>query len=156
MTEKMAVIVPVSFKEISDWENSIKNYIIEKYVGNCTLEKGYITEITKISINDNVISRIEPVILVNVEVEYETFNPQKGDVLECKVTMMFSEGIWTEKQAGESTNVCIAIPKNNISREWNKTTNTFQGISIDDVIKVKVTNIHFDGTMKKYIGSLVD
>lgn len=147
------VSVPLDFKNVGRIKESIKEYLINTYIGKCTLENGYITNIKKIKIQDNVISRIQPVVFVNVDFTCNVFNPNIGDVLKCKTVMMFSEGIWTEKQIGESTSICVAIPRSNIQNKWN--TDKFEGIDIGDLINVKITNVNYDGILKKYIGSLL-
>lgn len=148
-------IVPVRFNQLGNIEGAVNDNISKTFVGKCTLDDGYITRIKSIQIKDNIVSRIQPVILVNVKIIYETFDPKIGDVLDCKIVMMFSEGVWTEKQISDSISICVAIPKNNVNKEWNVSTSKFEGLEIGDQIDVRITNTHFDGIIKKYIGSLI-
>jgi len=155
--KKIRIKLPLQFKDIGRLEEAVKEYVIDKFVGKCSLENGYITQINSVKIKDNIISRIQPVVLIDITLKYDNFDPKIEDVItDCNIIMMFEEGIWAEKQISDSITICIAIPKNNVKKVWDNATRKFEGLAVGDKINVKITNVNFDGTMKKYIGSLIE
>jgi len=141
----MSIIVPIEFGKLSYYESQVFEYVNNKYLGSCTNTHGYIVKIINVNILNNIISRSQPTVLFQVQITVLLFNPSVGDIVKCNVVKLFSEGIWTEIKV-ETITVCLAIPKNNIKG--------MRDIQIGENLDVKISNVHFDGKINKYIGTL--
>ncbi len=152
------IVIPVAFGKLSDFENVIRTSLFERFIGKCDEKNGYCIGIANLKIISNVISRSQPLVLYTIRYEPKYFNPQIGDVFATSIVMMFSEGMWTEYKNNESLKeivVGVAIPRIHTHRDWNNSTNSFEGLEVGQSVVVKILSVFFDGTQRKYIAELV-
>lgn len=147
---KKEIVIPLKPRDLGDVDSAISTYL-NNIIGTCTETDGYITRITKSKVISNIISRIQPTVFVKVKYTYENFNPTIGNMLDCDIKMMFQDGIWTEKTV-DGVTICVAIPKNNVKMVWDG--KRFGTLKLGDNVRVRITNVNFDGSIKKYIGTL--
>ena len=78
-----------------DMVENIYNYYCSKYKGKCTAQNGYIIDVLRITkILSNSISRVDSTIIFDVEFEIISHIPTIGDIHNCKIFLIFKEGIF--------------------------------------------------------------
>jgi DNA-directed RNA polymerase subunit E'/Rpb7 len=82
-------------------DSDIKDHILEKLKknmeGKCTLNNGYIIEVTKlIDIGENSIGCANSFVIFQVTYEAEILKPEKGQYMSGKVCMVFQHGIFVD------------------------------------------------------------
>ncbi len=147
------VSISISFDQLKDVKKHLLQCVNNIYVGKCTAKTGYIVKIEKVTILDNIISRVQPVVIISIIITYLCFNPLVNDILKCKIDMMMPDGIWTKLFINDKITICVGINKNHINKKWNGS--VFEGLKKNDIVNVKILNILFDGNIKKYIGVLI-
>lgn len=78
-----------------DMVSNIYNYYCSKYKGKCTAQNGYIIDVLRITkILSNSISRVDSTIIFDVEFEIISHIPTIGEIHNCKIFLIFKEGIF--------------------------------------------------------------
>lgn len=78
-----------------DMFTNIYNYYCSKYKGKCTAQNGYIIDVLRITkILSNSISRVDSTIIFDVEFEIISHIPTIGEIHNCKIFLIFKEGIF--------------------------------------------------------------
>ncbi len=84
-----------------DWK--LRDHILDKLrdvlIGDCSKDDGYILSVTRlVRIDDNYISLANSVATFVVTFEAETLKPIKGSIVDGKVSLIISQGIFVEVQ----------------------------------------------------------
>lgn len=138
-------------------EERVYNRVEELFKNSCSKTNGYIIGIDRnVKILDNEIG-IGGTILFLVELTVQALKPEKGQVIQGTVCVVFEEGIFLEVQ--ECNKMKVLVPQSKLEKyEFNKSKELFQKgkktIQKGDVITVKLEQIKYDNTGFSCIGHL--
>jgi len=134
-------------------DGKLKQHILEVLLSEntCSKEYGYITKIIDLT-------RVESIPIVNpigypaflVNCQVETIMPVKNMILNCKITMIFPQGIFTEY--GPMKTLISASSLINGRYENNSFVIDDKKYSIGDEISVKLTDIKYEKNAFHCIG----
>lgn len=140
-------------KKIND---NLRDKITTLYLGTCTHKNGYVIEIAHdIVIRGNRVADNGSVIF-DVEFSVKTLKPQKGQILEGEICMIFEDGIFVEVGG----KMKVLIPTSRIEgMEFDRATSSFTGkersVHMSDVVNVKIDQIRYEKCQFSCIGFLV-
>ena len=133
--------------------------IDEKFLGKCHSKYGFIIKIFKdtVIILENYISSIDNNVNFKVEFNAQIILPEVGQVIKCKVDMIFNHGIFASIH-----NLKLLVPKTQLSK-YEFTTNVDNNpiyksakrkIEKDNEIECKINAVRYDKKQYSCIGEL--
>ena len=152
--------VSLDFKYL---DNNIQQHLLNKLknsmINTCSMSNGYILDIIEIiNINSNLVSTANTKTVFNIIYTAETLNPQKGQVIEGTVCMVFDNGIFVN----HLDKLKILVPKSSLNGEdlhFNGESKSFEGdestIEVGSNVSVKLSMIKYEEKEFKCIGEIV-
>ena len=135
--------------------SNIYEKLLEKYINRCSKHNGYILKIYPgVQILNNVVSNVNSSVYFNVKFKARCLKPEIDSEHECKVCMVFVNGLFAEVKGV----LKIFIPNDRMKKykfQGTKYTYKDNTIEVDSIITARLNMIKYEKHNFNCIGTLI-
>lgn len=130
----------------------IEEKISQKYLNVCNKRWGYITNVSKVEIIENIIDRVSYNIIFKVKITAEKFSPKEGSIVDATIHMVFQHGIICRFNDMSVLISNKSIPDFKFEKDLVKSGR--KSYKKDDIIKVCLTKVKYENHKYSAVGKL--